>query len=156
MVLVNHRNHNLNGRNLVLEFASADAVRRGGYRPKLDPKEKEETARPNYTDKSHSDRKPNRYSQDHATKGHHKESRELGAEIKATRERPELSSDAQPTKRPRREAEDFGSKPQRRGPTAGRGGNDTPRLRPKPGAALAQARREQISIVPSQGKKIVF
>ena len=31
-----------------------------------------------------------------------------------------------------------------------------PKARPKPGAALAQAKREVVAIVPSQGKKIVF
>lgn len=30
------------------------------------------------------------------------------------------------------------------------------RLRPKPGAALALAKREAVAIVPSAGKKIVF
>ncbi len=38
-----------------------------------------------------------------------------------------------------------------------RGSRDArPKVRAKPGAALANAKREAVSIVPSQGKKIVF
>ncbi len=33
-VLINPRNHKLNGRQLVVEYASPDAVRRGGHREK--------------------------------------------------------------------------------------------------------------------------
>ena len=39
----------------------------------------------------------------------------------------------------------------------GRPGKDSrPKVRAKPGAALANAKRETVGIVPSQGKKIVF
>ena len=47
-------------------------------------------------------------------------------------------------------AEDSG----RRGGREGREGR--PKVRAKPGAALANAKRETVGIVPSQGKKIVF
>ncbi|TFY54410.1 hypothetical protein EVJ58_g8885, partial [Rhodofomes roseus] len=54
----------------------------------------------------------------------------------------------------RRRVEDGARVPAERG-TAGKGGKP-PRARPKPGAALALAKRETAAIVPSQGRKIVF
>lgn len=132
--LTNPRNHQLNGRKLVVEYASPEAVRRGGGGP---PREKRE-------------------------KGGETGGR--GKQFGAKRERPS---------RPRQgdaegggeegEGEDQGPPAKKRRADGGDGGKDRrdkggkgARPRSKPGAALAMARREDVSIVPSQGKKIVF
>ncbi|KAI1789545.1 hypothetical protein LXA43DRAFT_1062781 [Ganoderma leucocontextum] len=117
--LTNPRNHHLNGRKLVVEYASPEAVRRGGGGPPREKKPKEM-----------------------ATKRERPARQNLaGAEEGNEAEQPE-----HPAKKRR---------------VAGEGqaqGRDKGRrvARSKPGAALAMAKREDPSIVPSQGKKIVF
>ncbi|KAI0751619.1 hypothetical protein C8Q80DRAFT_1251708 [Daedaleopsis nitida] len=123
--LTNPRNHHLNGRKLVVEYASPDAVRRGGGGPPRGPKDKDMDTGGSQRQGPKRDR-PAR-PQPHAYAG------EAGdGELRP------------PAKRRRAEGDD-------RDHSAGR-----PRPRTKPGAALALAKREEVAIVPSQGKKIVF
>ncbi|CDO71351.1 hypothetical protein BN946_scf184908.g109 [Trametes cinnabarina] len=129
--LTNPRNHTLNGRKLVVEYASPEAVRRGGGGP---PR----------ADKGHGGQKGER--------------RPMKREREAARADDAAEGEQRPSKK--RHAED-GNEAQSKGgrgksaDAAGKGGKN-PRARARPGAALAQAKREDVAIVPSQGKKIVF
>ncbi|KAI0332386.1 hypothetical protein GY45DRAFT_1298896 [Cubamyces sp. BRFM 1775] len=135
--LTNPRNHQLDGRKLVVEYASPEAVRRGGGGPP----------------------RADRAGQDQKGRG-----QRPGAK----RDRAARNDDADgaegegsPAKKRRtdeREGEGesrAASRGKRADGAAGKGGKN-PRARAKPGAALAQAKREDVAIVPSQGKKIVF
>lgn len=102
--LINPKNHHLNGRDLVVEYASLDAVRRGGS---------------NVGGAVARKRRP------------------LSAGYKKTRGRKE--GEAAQDDHKKKVGEEMGTK-----------------SRPRPGAALAQAKRETAAIVPSQGKKIIF
>ena len=123
--LTNQRNHHLNGRKLVVEYASPEAVRRGGGGPPREnlknPRERGQVAKRE---------RPARHDQ-------------AGAEVGNEAEQPE-----QPAKKRRVAGED-----QVKGREKEKGRRVA---RSKPGAALAMAKREDPSIVPSQGKKIVF
>lgn len=139
--LTNPKNHFLNGRKLVVEYASPEAVRRGGAgsRGKKDDEK--------HTDANDADR-PRRERV--RPKRHHDDE---GAQHTET-----------PTKR-RRTEDDGGA-----AGAVGEGAEDAPQYAPrvrreregwaktraKPGAALANAKRGAMGIVPSQGKKIVF
>ncbi len=119
--LTNPRNHHLNGRKLVVEYASPEAVRRGGGGP---PREK----KPREGGQVAKRERPARHDQADAEDGNEAEQPE------------------RPAKKRRVVGED-----QAKGREKGR------RVaRSKPGAALAMAKREDPSIVPSQGTKIVF
>ena len=133
--LVNPRNHRLNGRDLVVEYASPDAVRRGGgpRNPKGDRDQKS---------RSGSGRAPQKGSVNgpytkqqrrpwHAEQEDDVEVAEIPAEATATTPR---------SWRPDRAGHD--RRPHTR--------------RPRPGAALADAQRQSAAILPSQGQKIVF
>ncbi|KAG8745537.1 hypothetical protein FRC10_007715 [Ceratobasidium sp. 414] len=120
-VLVNPRNHHLNGRKLVLEFGSPDAVRRGGGGPRP-RKEQAEKDQPGDTPRAAKRRK-----------------------YASTNEQAEDGEETKPE--PRKSAPKGGEQYVRA---------KDGRLRPRPGAALAMARREAVAIVPSAGKKIVF
>ena len=133
--LINPRNHRLNGRDLVVEFASPDAVRRGGGGPR--PPRDSEGARKGRQDGDYSPRKRQKVSDGSA---------------------PAESADA-PAFDPARSREGRDGKTDTHGgrPTRERPGKDRgKRHRPAPGAALALAKREQVGIVPSQGTKITF
>jgi RNA recognition motif-containing protein len=119
--LINPRNHKLNGRDLVLEYASLDAVRRGGQLP---VKGSERPRKKPKTDKS--------------MDSFQSESQPSG--INNTRGQPQSNKAQAP--QPER-------KPYER---LGRDG----KARPRPGAALAMAKRENVAIVESEGKKIKF
>jgi RNA recognition motif-containing protein len=154
-VLTNPRNHYLNGRSLVMEFASSDAVRRGGYRSKIDGKGKEHAP-----GNLNPEQPPVHITS--SPRARNALDTEGGYENIKKQERPgpyaydrTAADTIRPAKRIKVVKQDK-STHTKRGPTAGRGGDTSTRTRPKPGAALAHARREQISIVPSQGKKIVF
>ena len=141
-VLINPKNHHLNGRELVVQYAGADAVRRGAVKTK---------------------------PVDGAPK---KGRRPLSAGYKPKRPRPQgesSSADKEPTRKHREpkhvEDDSASSKVKRENPDedqrTSRGEKDGvrhkgPRTRPKPGAALALAKRESAAIIPSQGHKITF
>jgi hypothetical protein len=124
-VLVNTRNHHLNGRKLVLEYGSPDAVRRGGGGPRP-RKDQAETEQSEETPRAAKKRKIAEAS------GDNNEGEQEATEPKE-----------QPQKRAPKGDEQY---------VRAKDG----RLRPKPGAALALAKREAVAIVPSAGKKIVF
>ncbi|TFK93579.1 RNA-binding domain-containing protein [Polyporus arcularius HHB13444] len=131
--LTNPRNHQLNGRKLVVEYASPEAVRRGGGGPPRKEREQGETGGRGKQFGTKRER-PSRPRQDDAQGGG---------------EEGEEEAQDRPAKRRRSNAEDSKDRGRDKG---GKGA----RPRSKPGAALAMARREDVSIVPSQGKKIVF
>lgn len=143
--LTNPKNHFLDGRKLVVEYASPDAVRRGGAGPRGD-KDKTRSKPVNGT-------------------GDQQDAEEGGQAEKPRRERvrPVRKRDTaedgedQPAKRRRAEGEgeeDGGSAPRRERKESR--GERSSKARAKPGAALANAKRGAVSIVPSEGKKIVF
>jgi RNA recognition motif-containing protein len=141
--LINPQNHRLNGRDLLVEYASADAVRRGGG-----PRSQE-------VGDGHRGYKPSKRPKPFIRKGpgtafaaaqnaeRKKQERE---EARAARSAP-TNSESEPqdnagdnvgeAKEPRRDWK-------------------SSRARSKPGAALALAKRESAAIIPAQGKKIVF
>lgn len=113
MALTNPRNHKMNGRELVLEYASPEAVRRGGQ---LREKDGERPRKKPRIEKKTYPRDLEKIGRNHDDTGL-TEHREV-----ASRER------------------------------VGKDG----KARPRPGAALAMAKRENVAIVQSEGKKIKF
>ncbi|KAI0650290.1 hypothetical protein C8Q79DRAFT_1006574 [Trametes meyenii] len=133
--LTNPRNHQLDGRKLVVEYASPEAVRRGGGGGAGGPPRTDRVPRTG----GKRDR--------NARGGDADGGADQGAE-----------DGQRPAKKQRAEAGDEGEARGPRGRKAdavGKGGK-APRPRAKPGAALALAKREDVAIQPSQGKKIVF
>ncbi|OBZ70411.1 Nucleolar protein 13 [Grifola frondosa] len=127
--LTNPKNYFLDGRKLVVEYASPEAVRRGGAGP-----------RPERVTRSGPRQQRPKVSQD---------TEELEGQLPPD-ETPgdRAEEEDQPMQKPRRTDNDSRT-------FSGRSGKFT-RTRTKPGAALAQAKRESAAIVPSQGRKIVF
>ncbi|KAG8962886.1 hypothetical protein FRC03_003673 [Tulasnella sp. 419] len=113
---------------------SIHAVRRGGYRTK-------EAAKPQEDSVS----KP----LDRPRKSNGQLQGSDGASISG-----DIEDQKSPRKRVKRE-DAAANEHRKRGPTGGRV-KQASHSRPKPGAALASAQREKMSIVASQGKKIVF
>ncbi|KIK67578.1 hypothetical protein GYMLUDRAFT_237810 [Collybiopsis luxurians FD-317 M1] len=169
--LINPKNHHLNGRNLVVEYASADAVKRGPNKPKTNanaaggdpstaggdsPKKKSASGGGKF---QHNDKRKlsDRRTTDHA--------REDSKDSRSHRSRPgdggdgdggedDRSTDKKSSGRvsDRKAVSEEGALPP---PRHSKG----PRNRPKPGAALAQAKRQSAAIVTDLGaekKKIVF
>ncbi|KAJ3812022.1 hypothetical protein F5876DRAFT_38363 [Lentinula aff. lateritia] len=131
--LINPKNHHLNGRNLVVEYASADAVKRGPNKPRIvagegGPGDFKKKIGPRVNG---SQNRPFRRNE-----------RDLGTgDEKSSNRRQD-----KPDYRQNVEEKDQEGAPRHKGP----------RNRPKPGAALAQAKRQSAAIVPTFGKKIVF
>jgi RNA recognition motif-containing protein len=127
--LIHPKNHQLDGRKLVVEYASADAVRRGGG----------------------AGHKPRKMS----TEGHSRSKRrDLLAGGDKAHEKGSMATTTTISK-PQEEksagrGSDASSKPKINNATR------TRKSRPAPGAALALAKREQVAIVPSQGRRITF
>lgn len=143
--LVNPKNHFLDGRKLVIEYASPDAVRRGGNIPRS-------------KDKDRKDGGPGakgRGPQPRADCAHaHREAPGADRKRKVYSEDADAAeevTDREDASRKKRRTEDgYGTR-------SAAGKDKKPaRARPKPGAALALAKRETAAIVPSQGQKIVF
>ncbi|KAH9938287.1 uncharacterized protein B0H18DRAFT_1112462 [Fomitopsis serialis] len=147
--LVNQKNHFLDGRTLVVEYASPDAVRRGGNIPRSkDPNDKNGYAKA----RERQGKMGRTHQRDDASSPQRK--RKTGGEEDAGADADaEPDADGENASPKRRRVED-GTRTSERG-TAGKGGKP-PRARPKPGAALALAKRETAAIVPAQGRKIVF
>lgn len=131
--LTNPHNHSLNGRALVVEYASADAVRRGAL-----VNAKQETDKP--ATKNHASRRPQK-SERIAAKAAARQGKVVGQTITS---KEGMASGSEGKTRTR------DLKSSQRTPKS-----DTVR-RQKSGAALATAQRESVAIVPSTGKKIVF
>ncbi|GBE79615.1 RNA-binding protein [Sparassis crispa] len=131
--LTNPRNHRLLGRELVMEYASPDAVRRGGGSAPA-------------AQKAHGP---------HQTRLDAREAPTF-SKRKIRTEEPEADMETDGALEPRaRQRRRLGPQPQISDRKPQRDWKPS-RARVKPGAALAQAKRESASIVPSQGQKIVF
>lgn len=129
-------NHYFFDRELKLEFASAEAIRRGGYVE--DPENPGQYVYgfkgvPSKNGKKASKRKDMRPPRAKRAQVR------LEKEEERTKEKERLLADGVPVVSPAPPAK-----------TAER------KTRPKPGSALAMAKRESVAIVPSQGKKVVF
>jgi RNA recognition motif-containing protein len=158
--LTNPHNYALDGRELKVEYASAEAVRRGaakGSAAGTKPKERKEFGK---------------------ALGKGKYDRETRIAAKVAKQTGEVMPQEDPVERPakRQKAGDQdedvsrsgkGDKRKRTDPSIGRPAQEKAkvqemrrgkdgRMRPAPGAALAMAKRESTSIVPSQGTKIKF
>lgn len=136
--LINPKNFSLDGRKLVVEYAGADAVRRGAVKP---GREDGVAPKPNNRDpQSRRSTRPQRSErqQNRQAKTHIETPVDTAVEV-----------EAEDGERPTAHTRDT-RKPGRDGKLKG------PRNRPKPGAALALAKRESAAILPSQGQKITF
>ncbi|EIN10955.1 hypothetical protein PUNSTDRAFT_100868 [Punctularia strigosozonata HHB-11173 SS5] len=152
--LVNPKNHKLDGRQLKVEYASADAVRRGGGSSLM-------PGAPTSGEKV----KPRRGKGDQGpeTSGFNPKKRRNGdgdgrksAFRKERRFDDEPGLEAAPIEQEdafvaTARAED---RPSKIGP--GKDRSSRSKSRAKPGAALAQAQRQSVAIQPAQGSKIVF
>ena len=129
--LINPKNHQLNGRSLVVEYASPDAVRRGAPKGKSSdgPIAKDRRNRPS----SHDFRSNRPFTQPKEAS----ESADVG-EVPAAQSA--LINHISPVK----ESTSCGVR------------HKGPKNRPKPGAALALAKRESAAILPNQNHKITF
>jgi RNA recognition motif-containing protein len=138
-VLINPKNHLLNGRKLVVEYAGADAVRRGA------PKAKREEGVPlkGRESKSHGPRADRLKHKQHQDMSEGKSEQSVAQSVSVV--------EAQPHPKQHHTEGD-----ERRQPIGMEKKIKGPRVRPKPGAALALAKRETAAILPSQGKKITF
>ncbi|KAF8961067.1 hypothetical protein BDZ97DRAFT_1703478 [Flammula alnicola] len=135
-VLINPKNHHLNGRNLVVEYASPDAVRRGAPKSKA-------AGDGAPTNKGRRPHRNERLQQRSEAQSH------KATETPASEEAPAAES----RQKNNREQKDHSSwKVDGTEGTRHKG----PKSRPKPGAALALAKRESVAIVPSEGRKITF
>ena len=139
--LINPRNHRLDGRKLVLEYASADAVKRSGLHRDKDDKSSEDRG----------ERKSKKSRPDKQTRISMKEASRAalsGEDFVTIINGTNVDKTNEPSDSPKR----------KRGqqPRDGRSQQDRPKRRAKPGAALAQAQREKVAIVPSQGTRTLF
>lgn len=137
--LVNPRNHRLNGRDLVVEFASADAVRRGGGpRPKLEGENGPRGRGPAKRPKPFQRKGPGTA---------------FAAQKNAERKKQEAEEASMA-----KTAGPHGDTPSSQPYKERKGAIDRKpyKARSKPGAALALAKRESAAIIPAQGKKTVF
>ena len=128
--LINPRNHRLDGRSIIVEYASPDAVRRGGtgtQQPSAVKKVKKKTG----------------------PRGERLQRRAALARMRGEEHNDKIA-DAKKSALVRVKTEKV-TKFQ-----ASRGKQERFRSRPKPGAALAQAKRESVAIIPSEGQKIKF
>ncbi|KAF5371198.1 hypothetical protein D9758_004099 [Tetrapyrgos nigripes] len=147
--LVNPRNHTFNGRKLVVEYASTEAVRRGPNKPKAEGHDTEGRGRGN----GKSPRGVKHERNDKSRKSF-SESDEWNPAAVPGDEHDQGDRYAQEAGQSR----DSGAKRTRRDGTNHPNGKG-PRGRPKPGAALAQAVRQSAAIVTNSNaasKKIVF
>jgi hypothetical protein len=142
-VLVNPKNHFLNGRKLVLEYAGADAVRRGASKMKI--KREEGATLPRRQKAGSCGLRAERIE--------HKR-RLASTQSKEGDEQPAKQSTPVVFQRSSEQRYGRGDKKTRSNDSAIK--VKGPKVRPKPGAALALARRETAAILPSQGNKITF
>lgn len=133
--LIHPKNYQLDGRKLVVEYASADAVRRGGGAGHKPRKKSTEV---------HSEGRSRRATRDSVADD---EVNEKGstttAPSKAQREKSTAAN---------RQCDTFAKSKVTNGTRMRKAKSS----RPTPGAALALAKREQVAIVPSQGRRITF
>lgn len=139
--LINPKNHHLDGRDLKVEYASANAVSRGASKPKL-PDQGASTVAPR-------DQKA-KYSKSTRPSGRPEGGfrSQTSRPVVESAERPSAPTKSQDLPTPSQDHDE--SRPVYK--TKG------PKSRPKPGAALAMAKRQSAAILPSSGpsKKITF
>ena len=144
--LTNPKDFFLNGRKLVVEYASPEAVRRGGGGPRGEK----------------GGERPARDRDTHTEGGAGGQQRRARVRPARKREPAEGEREDEPEKPvKRRKVEEAQTAPvpaarERRTKSFSDRDSKSSKTRAKPGAALAMAKRETTSIVPSQGKKIVF
>lgn len=131
-MLINPRNHRFNGRELKVEYASLDAVRRGAAKHLVPPA-------PTGTKSGKKSDGKTRAPKSKALNGDTNNA--TGADDHDAMQVDAVHQEVKPGSAPRKERQDW-----RKGPKA----------RPKPGAALALAKRETAAIVESQGRKTKF
>jgi RNA recognition motif-containing protein len=136
--LTTPRNHSLNGRALVVEYASADAVRRGKIQ------RERETEGPA---KNRSSRRPQKSERIAAKAAARKTILEAATTTRDKQEDAGQMDVSEPS-------QERSSLPGKNARIQKVGRNRTSRL--KSGAALANAQRENVAIVEHTGKKIVF
>ncbi|KAF8165735.1 hypothetical protein B0H34DRAFT_794092 [Crassisporium funariophilum] len=137
--LINPKNHHLNGRTLVMEYASPDAVRRGA------PKTKTDGAASNGRRPFPTNNRSSTYSRPNSSY--------QPREMPETQEAVEVPAEESEEKKVHhgKERTPRGDRKELEGVR-----HKGPKTRPKPGAALALAKRESAAIIPSQGQKITF
>ncbi|KAK4055498.1 Nucleolar protein 13 [Microbotryomycetes sp. JL201] len=143
--LLNPRNHTLAGRSLNVEYASLDAVRRGGFKvPGAPPRHKKDSSasQEGAPARQRGDKRKAQVLDDSAVR-QSASSMDFGVERTADA-RTTVYDDSVPPPKVRARRTENGSR------DAGSG------KRAKPGAALASAQRASEAIVASRGKKIVF
>lgn len=158
--LIDGRNHYMNGRTLTVEFASADAVRRGGGKMEgaAAGSDQKKGGRAGHEGKASSSsfqngkRKRDARNDDDETGDY---------ETKPAREEAEHEAPKQAFYRPPLALEPWKEaakvhKPNKEERQALRDERKSKGKRQKPGAALANAARAKIAIQPSAGKKITF
>ena len=129
--LINPKNHRLDGRNIILQYASPDAVRRGG------------------TGTGHTSTVKKIEKKKMGPRGERLQRRAALARMRGE-EHNEKIADAKKSALVRAKTEKVMKF------KSSRGKQEHFRSRPKPGAALAQAKRESVAIIPSKGQKIKF
>lgn len=134
--LINPKNHHLNGRKLVVEYAGVDAVRRGA------PKSKQVDGA---------------FSQGKRPPRKERPQRDVDASTEPISDwndapKPSTTETADADSAPRGKWDSGKERPAAAEGVRHKG----PKSRPKPGAALALAKRESAAIVPNQGQKITF
>lgn len=131
----------------MLEYASADAVKRSGLHRDEDGKATAEKY-VNGLKKSGGRRRPGKQ-----TRISMREEKSGG--VGAAKDQAMDVDDADDEVDNTTSAQTYGQhRPQK--PLPGKKAASNPRYRAKPGAALAQAQREKVAIVPSQGTRLVF
>ncbi|KAH0840196.1 hypothetical protein J3R83DRAFT_1197 [Lanmaoa asiatica] len=136
--LLNPRNHRLNGRDLVVEYASPDAVRRGGGGSLRNPKGDRDRKGKNEGGSGRASQKGSTnvpYTKQRRPRHIEQEDDVDGTDV--------LETSAEVTTTPSGRLDRAGHDRSRKG-------------RARPGAALAHAQRQSAAILPSQGQKITF
>ncbi|EJD00946.1 RNA-binding domain-containing protein [Fomitiporia mediterranea MF3/22] len=148
--LTNPRNHFLDGRALVVEYASPDAARRGGYREKSNPNSvfgKKKAPKRGGENKYGVKKKEKRKREAAENEDENVDEDREGVRDETARieDPPVPKAKHQRTTTDNKEDRKWNSKMKSK-----------PTKRPKPGAALALAQREKYAIVPSEGTRLKF
>jgi RNA recognition motif-containing protein len=132
--LINPKNHQLNGRSLIVEYASPDAVRRGAPKGKSSDGPIAKDRRNRLPPRPYHDSKSNRsFTQPEEASEATDAGRVLAADSEFVNHNSHVKESA-----------------------SGGARHKGPKTRPRPGAALALAKRESAAILPSQNHKITF
>ncbi|KAL5508456.1 NOP13 [Sanghuangporus vaninii] len=146
--LTNPANHFLDGRALIVEYASPEAARRGGYRPGAEKaaqkKEREMKMKEKESKRAGKDKYNDWKKKLKPVRGSGEDAEQPRAEVVEAREEREPEAE-----RPRTDVDGTNT-------NKARGAKLLKEKRQKPGAALASAQREKYAIVPSEGTRLKF